>query len=153
MSDFFVDTSALAKRYTKEVGTRWVRSWIRPSAGNVIVISELAMVEMFSLLARRKHDGEISARSAAYLRRAFLAHLRSDYAVVKIESSILVQSRDLVTKYVAQGLRTLDAIHLACAIQSQIALGQPLTFVSADIKLLACAKAEGFTIDDPRLHP
>lgn len=153
MSAYFVDTSALAKRYTQEVGTRWVRSWIRPNAGNVIVIAELAMVEMFSLLARRTHDGEITTRSAAYLRRAFLGHLQTNYAVIKIESSILIRSRDLVTKYVAQRLRTLDAIHLACAIQSQMALGQPLIFVSADNKLLDCAKAEGFATDDPRLHP
>ena len=42
MSAFFVDTSALAKRYLAETGSAWVRSWILPRTGNVTIITRLA---------------------------------------------------------------------------------------------------------------
>ncbi|MEZ4672161.1 MAG: type II toxin-antitoxin system VapC family toxin [Anaerolineae bacterium] len=51
MTTYFVDTSALAKRYFSEAGSTWVQSWIEPAAGNTIVIAELALVEMRSVLA------------------------------------------------------------------------------------------------------
>ena len=34
ISPYFFDTSALVKRYAKEVGTAWVFSLVRPAAGN-----------------------------------------------------------------------------------------------------------------------
>lgn len=39
-----------AKRYLVETGSAWVRSWIVPTAGQAIIITELAVLEMFSLL-------------------------------------------------------------------------------------------------------
>ncbi|MEZ4672160.1 MAG: hypothetical protein R3E39_29995 [Anaerolineae bacterium] len=51
------------------------------------------------------------------------------------------------------GLRTLDSLQLACALQAQIVLGNPITFISADINLLTAADAEGFGVDNPNNHP
>ena len=56
-----MDTSALAKRYLNETGTKWVRGWTRPSATNEIIISDLALVEMFSVFARHERVGLLSA--------------------------------------------------------------------------------------------
>jgi hypothetical protein len=42
---------------------------------------------------------------------------------------------------------------LACALNAQATLQQPVTFVSADVKLLNAAVVEGFTIDNPNQHP
>lgn len=65
MSAFFVDTSALAKRYLVETGSNWVLSWVEPPANNVIIISELTFVEMRSLLARCVRDKNLLAAAAA----------------------------------------------------------------------------------------
>lgn len=111
------------------------------------------MVELFSVLARREQAKEITPRLAVICRQAFLYHVSNDYEVIQVNSRILVQSRDLVTKHVTLLLRTLDAIQLGCAMTARTVLGQPLTFVSADDRLLDAAKAEGFTTDDPRLYP
>lgn len=153
MAVYFVDTSALAKRYVNEIGTRWVRGWVRREAGNSIIIAELAMVEMFSVIARRELQQDISLSSATRRRQAFLYHSLHDYEVIQINNKIFIQSRDLVTKYVHFGLRSLDAIQLACALTARNVIGQPIDFVSADAKLLQAAIAEGFAIDDPNLYP
>jgi predicted nucleic acid-binding protein len=153
LASFFVDTSALAKRYTSEIGTGWVRSWTRVSNGNTIIISDLALVEMFSVIARREYDGDMTASTAERFRRVFSLHVRDEYLVMRTSSAQLSVAQRLVTTHVGLGLRALDAIHLATALHIQTTLGQSLTFVSADKKLLATAIAEGFKTDDPNLHP
>lgn len=152
MAIYFVDTSALAKRYVNKPGTRWVRSWTRYEAQNSILIAELTSLEIFALLARREILGDISPSSANRRRQAFLYHASQDYDVIQVNSSIFIESRDLVTKHASLWLRSLDAIQLACALTARRAIGQPLIFVSADERLLQAAADEGFAIDDPNRH-
>lgn len=152
MTTFFVDTSALAKRYTNEIGSSWVRGWAKASYSNLIIIAELTLVEIFSVFARRGYVGDVTANSAERLRRVFLTHVRDEYSVISINGALLASSQVLVTKHVALGLRTLDAIQLASALRAQIVLQEPVTFISADKRLLKAAAVEGFLADDPNLH-
>lgn len=150
MTIYFADTSALAKRYLVEIGTPWVISWIEPTAGNVILISEIALVEAQSLLARRVREGSLTPASATSLKTDFLLHFRDEYLVILADTPIYQAAGQLVTKH---RLRTLDAIQLASAIHAFQILGDPITFVSADYHLLTTAAQEGFTTDDPNQHP
>jgi predicted nucleic acid-binding protein len=77
LSSYFVDTSALAKRYVMEKGTRWMRTITRPTAHHEIIVSELAMVEMFALMERRQRMGVLIPSSASRLRSAFVRHLKT----------------------------------------------------------------------------
>ena len=52
MTTYFLDSSAIGKRYMTEVGSTWVRSLVAPAAGHVVVVSRLAIVEISSALAR-----------------------------------------------------------------------------------------------------
>jgi len=150
LTTFFVDTSALAKRYVREVGTAWVRSWIVPSAGNVIVISDLTTVEMIALLARQVRDGKLSVANETILSSVFLVHVEKRYISVQLDAAVLAPARTMARKH---ALRTLDAIQLSCALRAVALLNEPMTFISGDNKLLAAASAEGFAIDNPYLHP
>ena len=150
MSAYYFDTSALAKRYLVEIGSGWIKSFFIPTLTQVIIVSELTPIEMFSLLARRQREGYISPQDAAAFRADFLIHFEKQYLVVNVESSILLQARSLVTQY---KLRTLDAIQLASAVHATNILGEPLTFLSGDIDLLNAASGEGFAVDNPNAHP
>ena len=150
MSLFFVDTSAVAKRYITETGSAWVRSWAQPTTHNIIVISDLAAVEMFSLLTRRVREGTLTASNEMVLRNVFMLHVEKEYLTVPLEYSVLAQARNLVTKY---PLRTLDAIQLASAIRASQLLAEPITFISAGRNLQSASAAEGFSTDDPNAHP
>lgn len=142
MSCFFVDTSALAKRYIAEQGSEWLLSWIEPTAGNTVSIAEITHVEMFSLLARRQREGSLTTENADAL--------QDECLVLPLDSEILQQARLLVTKY---PLRSLDAIQLASALQARKVLAVSITFISADNNLLNAASAEGFPIDNPNHYP
>lgn len=52
MVPYFFDTSALVKRYAKEVGTAWVFSLVRPAAGNRLYLVRITGVELVSALIR-----------------------------------------------------------------------------------------------------
>lgn len=150
MSNFFVDTSALGRRYLSEVGSAWVRSWITPASKNVILVSDLTSIEMFSVLARRQREKFISELDTEAARNEVLLHIEKEYLSVRLESDVLIQARELVGKH---ALRTLDAIQLSCALKATNVLGEAMVFVSADKNLLVAAAAEGFATDNPNLHP
>ena len=148
MSVYFVDTSALAKRYLVEAGSAWVESWIAPSEGNAIVVSEIVIAEMRSLLARRVREG-LDDETAKAIKLAFSLHLRREYQVIAVSRPGLLSAGQLTEKY---PLRTLDAIHLAAALQARSALEQPIIFITADQQQLHAAAAEGFETDNPTTH-
>jgi predicted nucleic acid-binding protein len=150
LSIFFVDTSALAKRYLSEVGSGWVKTLVRPAAHNRTVVAELARVEMFSLLARYRRQSLLTASSVTRIQNTFLKHYRSQYWVIPLNRPVLLLAARLVDQH---PLRTLDAIQLSCALESRRLFRQPISFISADNNLLGAAAAEGFSVDNPNNHP
>jgi uncharacterized protein len=150
LSNVFVDTSALGRRYLTELGTPWVLSWILPTAGNVILISELATVELFATFARLQRQGLLMASHVVTLQQNFMLHVEQEYLTIFLDRPIIAQARSLVGNY---KLRTLDALQLASALDAYTALGEPITLVSGDNDLLVAAAAEGFATDNPYAHP
>jgi predicted nucleic acid-binding protein len=147
---YYLDTSALVKRYIAETGSTWLISQVEPASNNIIIVSELTPVEMFSVFARRQRDKSLTPADAAQQRADFLIHLQTEYLVAPVDNQLLVQARNLVNSY---PLRTLDAVQLACALWAKQFLAEPITFLSADRNLLTIAAVEGFNIDDPNAHP
>ncbi len=140
----------MCKRYITEKGSPWVRSWIHPLYRNVIIICDLAPVEAFSVFARLHRELLINQVQRTRLQNIFALHTEREYLVIPVDGLILAQAQQLVMRH---PLRTLDAIQLACAQQAANVLGEPIMFVSGDKQLLRAAVAEGFTTDDPNLHP
>lgn len=154
MAQYFLDTSALAKRYLHETGSQWVQDLC---ATELISVSALIVVEISTTLARRVREGSIMANERDVILRRFRRHLRqitvveADLRVLNAAGSLGVQSPPTIP------LRALDAIQLAsarafAATSSTSGLG-PLTFVSADTRLLAAAQWAGFATDTPDNHP
>jgi uncharacterized protein len=150
LSVFFADTSAIAKYYLNEIGSGWVRGWANQSSGNIIVISQLASVEFVAALARRLRDASISTADFALFRGAFLKDRDEFYLTIDLDEAVFIQARSLVAVH---PLRTLDAIQLACALESIRLLNIQPIFISADTRLLAAAAAEGLLTDNPNAHP
>jgi predicted nucleic acid-binding protein len=150
LSNFFVDTSGLGRRYLTEIGSTWVLSWILPPARHVVLIAELSTVELLATFARLQRQGLLSAGQVTTLQNNFLLHIEQEYLTVLIDRAIIAQARALVGKH---KLRTLDAIQLASALDAFRTLGEPMTFISGDNDLLTAATAEGFPTDNPYKHP
>jgi predicted nucleic acid-binding protein len=154
VSHYFLDSSALIKRYVAEVGTNWIRSITTRTTGNIIIIDHITPAEVVSGVMRRKRDGTITMRTARATRLLIDRHASREYRVVGLTGQIVQVAEDLLERYT---LRAYDSIQLASALESNarlVAAGlSAIIFVSADIRLLTVASAEGLTTDDPNAYP
>ena len=141
MPRYFLDFSALVKRYHQESGTSQVEG-LFGTPGNQFLISRLALVEVHSCFARLVREGVLSEADFGKL----IARLEADVAggvlaVAAVSSRRLQGASSLLgTHGLKNAIRTLDAIHLATA-QALHGRSRLAAFVAADNKLLSSAAA------------
>ncbi|HBE20787.1 MAG TPA: nucleic acid-binding protein [Cyanobacteria bacterium UBA11149] len=154
MAIYFIDSSALVKRYISEVGSTWVLGLFDPTLNNEVFIAAITGVEIIAAITRRSRSGSISIADARLICNQFKTDLQKDYQIVEITEAIINLGMVLSETY---GLRGYDAIQLAagCAINTIcIANGlPPMIFVSADNELNGAVVSEGLTIENPNNHP
>ena len=154
MTTYYVDASALIKRYVQETGTAWIRALVAPTAGHTLLTARITMVEVYSALARRRREGSVPAADCAIAAQAFAAHSVNDYDFVELDLNVVALVRNLLEQH---PLRAYDAVQLASAFIANQALQAapllPLIFLSADDRLNAAAMAEGLSFDNPNFHP
>ena len=154
MAVYFVDSSALVKRYISEIGSTWIVGLFDPALNNDVLIAAIAGVEIVAAITRRTRGGSISATDATAACSQFRSDLQSEYQVVEITQSIINSAMALAE---ALGLRGHDAVQLAagCEINALCIASSlpPVTFVSADNELNAAAVSEGLLIENPNDYP
>lgn len=154
MTIYYLDTSALIKRYVQESGTAWLRTQITPPTDHVLLTARITMVEVYSALARRKREGSVPAADCAVATRAFAAHSITEYDFIELDLNLINLARDLLERH---SLRAYDAVQLASALVAYQTLQSAslplLRFLSADDSLNAIAATEGLIVDNPNLHP
>ncbi len=60
MTAYYLDTSALIKRYVDESGSVWLRAQIDATLQPLIISSHLLLAEMISAFNRRVREGALS---------------------------------------------------------------------------------------------
>jgi uncharacterized protein len=154
VSALFFDSSALVKRYAKEIGTNWVFSLVRPSAKNRLYLARITGVEIVAALTKRMRVGSLTQAAAAKAIARFEREFSNRYLLVEVSPKIIQKAMTLAKSYT---LRGYDAVQLASALQSnqdRISIGgTALTFISADSHLNLAAASEGLTVDNPNNYP
>jgi hypothetical protein len=155
VSVFYLDTSALVKRYIAEIGSAWVSALSDPAAGHTIITAEITQVEAAAAIAaRHRAPGGITLQERDDAVDLLAVHCTTEYRLVGTNPVILDRAIQLTQNY---WLRGYDAVQLATALivnDQYVAAGLlGLTFVTADDDLIVAARAEGLTADNPNLHP
>ena len=158
MGTYFLDTSAVVKRYVTELGSGWMIAQCQQGADNTIIISQATLVEAIATFCRKAREQNLSQRISETDRDRNIMLFRQDaqrqYSLVQVTDSIYTSAGDLCRYH---RLRAYDAVQLACALQVRnklAALGIVApTFVSADVELLNIAKAEGLIVENPSVYP
>lgn len=148
---YFLDTSALVKRYVPEIGSDWILSITDPATDNHLAISQITWVEVHSAFARRLRDGSLSAQRFDLIAQKVREDFENEYRVIDVDQTLIETATELVMQH---PLRAYDSVQLASALrfQSTTLLSQPetrLIFVSADNRLLDIAQSEGLATDNP----
>lgn len=154
MTIYYLDTSALVKRYVNESGSEWLRAQLMAQPQPTVIIVDIGVVEMISALNRRRREKTLTLSEYQKIRDAFQSDCLNEYSIINIVDNLVVQANQLLE---AHPLRAYDAIHLAAAIvvNRQLVSNNftPLTFVSADNQLNDAASIEGLLVDNPNDHP
>jgi uncharacterized protein len=154
MADVYADSSALVKRHIPEVGSIWFQGLADPVAGNVITTARISMVEVYSALNRRIREATLDVTDYAHIVADFDALCAAQYTLLELTALMVERARRLVEHH---PLRAYDVVHLASALTANDALAAaglpPLTFLSADDRLLNAAQMEGLATDNPNAHP
>ena len=154
MAVYFVETSALAKRYIAEMGSVWLRALLDPSTGCSIYVVRVTAVEIIAAITRRERGGTLAPADTAAARQAFGGDFATAYQVIEVTPALANRAMLLAEQH---GLRGYDAIQLAAGLEVHVrylAAGLPaVTFISAHTELNAAAMAEGLIIEDPNTHP
>jgi uncharacterized protein len=146
---YFLDTSAVIKRYVAETGTAWVQALTLPAGPHSHFLARVTWVEMISAVTRRERGGHLSLADAITALTDFQQDFGRQYIPVEISAGLIVHAGLLAETH---ALRAYDAVQLAAALEVRSKI-PALILVSADAALNAAAIAEGLPVDDPNLHP
>jgi len=123
VSLYFLDSSALVKRYVTETGSAWIKALTDPEKRNPLIIARITYdLDMQYQVAEL--DRTLTEAAGELVTR----HPLRAYDAVKLASALRVQSELVRAKSPA------------------------LTFLSADGRLVAIAQAEGLLTDNPNRH-
>jgi predicted nucleic acid-binding protein len=76
---YYVDASALVKRYVDETGSDWFREIIDPEQAPLLFTSRMTIVEVISAFARRVREGALTHTDFASARDAFRSDCLNNY--------------------------------------------------------------------------
>jgi uncharacterized protein len=148
---FYMDASALAKRYAPEAGSALVDAILDNVPGSRVYVLNVGVGEVVSILVRKKNAGVIPA---AYFSQALLNLEReivrpADISKLPVTNRLATSSLSLI---VAHSINSTDAITLKSALaiaRKQRAAGHDLVLVASDQRLLRAAQAERLGTFDP----
>ena len=136
----YVDTSALIERYVRESGSDEFDGFSQ-KPGYDRAICALQTVEFTTTLKRRLRLGAMNCRQVAGARRRRFANLAAGgWRLIAFEADVFSRATPLLTD-LGVAVATLDAQHLACALQSNAR-----HFATADRQLAAAARKTGLTV-------
>ena len=155
MSTIYLDSSALVKRYTQEIGSQWVRELIKPGPGKRVITAEFTLAEVAAAInAKYRAPKGLTLQERDQVLATFAHHCQNDYHLIAVDRKIVNLAVMLTGQY---RLRGYDAIHLASALSifkqlKNVGLSS-FQIIAADKDLLAAAAAEGLATDNPNNHP
>jgi uncharacterized protein len=131
----FFDSSALAKRYIEEPGSEKVQELC--SQATTIGVSSISLPEIISALCRLKRQSLITNVQYEAGKQALLKDLE-DALVCNITPSVIRQAVFILE---TNQVRTLDALHIACALEWRSEV-----FVTSDLRQGNAARTAGLKV-------
>ncbi len=108
---------------------------------DIIVASDLTLIECDRVLLRAVSQGELTEADAAD-RRAHLADAAAQWHILRIAAEIVDRARQ---PFPEEPIRTLDAIHLASALTARAAIAE-LKLLSLDDRVRKSGKRLGLQL-------
>jgi len=128
----FFDASTFAKRYVEENGSQLVDDICQEASE--LSLSVICVPEIISALNRRIREKRLSHQDYVAVKQHLSDDVR-DAVIINLTPEVIATSTSLLE---ASPLRAMDALHIACALESGADL-----FVSSDKRQITAAKKAG----------
>lgn len=135
----YAESSAVLAWLLDEESAAGIRALL--AAQEIIVVSDLTLIECDRVLHRAVALGELTEADAAD-RRAHLATAAAHWTVLRIGPEVFERARQ---SFPGQPVRTLDAIHLASLLVARSAISG-LALLSLDARVRVAAAALGIQL-------
>ena len=132
----FFDTSSFVKRFVEEVGSKQADDVTQKASG--MGLSIICFPEIISALNRKLRSELINEEIYLGIKNEVLEDIE-DADIINLTPSVLNKTTELLEENV---LRSLDAIHIACALEWQAQL-----FVSSDERQITAAIKSGLKVE------
>lgn len=153
MTVYYLDASAIAKRYLRESGSAWMEDLTGQFDTHRFVSAAIVSVEVIAAIARALRQQRVGRKQAQQAIARFGADAQIYWRTWAVTNEVLMRASVLTMRH---PLRAYDAVHLATALMwadDLAGAGLPApTVISADRDLLAAAQAEGLPTDNPNDH-
>jgi uncharacterized protein len=116
MTVYYLDTSALVKRYAQAKGTAGILSLTDRGAGHDLYTVRLTGPEMIAALYRKARTGDVALAEAARSAGIFRSDRQEQYQIVELSPELAERAMNLAERH---GLRGYDSVHLAAALELQ----------------------------------
>lgn len=150
MAIFYLDTSALVKRYKTEEGSEMVDNlYDNLPSGNSLAISFLTVLEFVSAIGRLLKGGIISDEEFRDTLSTFSQEVEP-FLIRSVDDKIVADALTYVTKH---GLKPADSIQLATVIELREMMkgaGERVIFVCDDEELAKAGREENLEVINPR---
>ncbi|MBN2158061.1 MAG: type II toxin-antitoxin system VapC family toxin [Spirochaetes bacterium] len=132
----FIDSSALVKRYIEEPGSSRVGELI--GKAKEVAVCIVCVPEVLSACNRLVREKRIDSKQYEWIKKEFLLDL-GELMMIDITSEVIIRSIQCLEK---GALRSLDALHIASAIEYKCGL-----FVTGDQRQMNIADAMKLKIE------
>ena len=154
MATYFLDTSAIVKRYILEQGQSLLLDICDPEKGHELYISQAAIVEVVATFCRKRREKILTDDERDELITLFREDTHEEYGLKPVTTDIYIAAGNLCRVH---QLRAYDAVQLACVLdlrnETRIKQAPDPIFVCADNNLLAIALTEGLQVENPNNYP
>ncbi|MDI6792214.1 MAG: type II toxin-antitoxin system VapC family toxin [bacterium] len=156
----YFDASALVKRYAQEIGTALVNEVFRHLPLSQMVCSTVGILEIISILVRKRNDGRLSQALFEQAMIEFKAEVidHEEFSATSVNDTLLLSALDMIEKH---NLNATDAVILRSTLNLRLAfqeVGDELMLWTSDKRLVRAAQGEGIISFNPeeetidRLH-
>jgi len=150
-TSFYLDASALAKRYVPETGSPQVDAILDATPPRRIIVLNVGAGEVVSIFVRKRNAGLLSASDFGQALAGFEAEIIAAARVTKlpVTNRLAWSSFPLIA---AHSINSSDAVLLKSALNLARRLrraSDDLVLVASDQRLLGAAHAEGLSTFNP----
>jgi predicted nucleic acid-binding protein len=148
MPHFYLESSALMKRYREEMGSEVMAAILEDTGpGERLYTSQLSILELRTVLARLARGRHIDPTDLeGVVLRIITDIARYNLIVLALDGDSVPDALDLLPSY---ALRAADALHLATAHRLSRQSVADLIVVTADQELGRACGSVGLTVLDP----